>query len=385
MNAPHNAIALIEGAISPQQVMAQVQLIQQVLREVMVKDTHYGTVPGCGDKVVLLKPGAEKLCFTFQLVPTFEIFEREITGAGLPAGHREYRITCRISNRAGILVCEGVGIASTMEKKYRYRGEAAESTGRSLPREYWDLKKSNSKADQARATDMIGGKGFTARKTDEGWFIFQVTGEKSENPDIADTYNTVLKIAKKRAHVDAAITATAASDLFTQDIDEDYDFTPAKTEVEGKPAGKAPEQRDAASPAPKTAATPATATTPGPSSTSVASTPSESSAPAQIQAGVTHIKAEAEALFTKLAPHGEKVARAIWKIAKDWQDRHTLLTAAWEGVDQGLKALGEQKCYALCDHILKQNGWPTDDAQKIRAIAHDLAAIKSGPSVPVEA
>jgi hypothetical protein len=47
----------------------------------------------------------------------------------------------------------------------------------------------------------------------------QQTG-KVENPDIADTYNTVLKMAKKRAHVDAILTATAASDIFTQDIDE---------------------------------------------------------------------------------------------------------------------------------------------------------------------
>jgi len=32
--------------------------------------------------------------------------------------------------------------------------------------------------------------------------------------------NTILKMAKKRAQVDAVITATAASDIFTQDIED---------------------------------------------------------------------------------------------------------------------------------------------------------------------
>jgi hypothetical protein len=52
--------------------------------------------------------------------------------------------------------------------------------------------------------------------------VQRVTGDegRSENPDIADLYNTVLKMAKKRAFVDATITATAASDFFTQDVED---------------------------------------------------------------------------------------------------------------------------------------------------------------------
>lgn len=41
-----------------------------------------------------------------------------------------------------------------------------------------------------------------------------------EHDNPADYYNTVLKMAKKRAHVDAVLTATAASDIFTQDIED---------------------------------------------------------------------------------------------------------------------------------------------------------------------
>jgi hypothetical protein len=47
------------------------------------------------------------------------------------------------------------------------------------------------------------------------------SGRTVENADIADVYNTVLKMAKKRAHIDATLTATGAADMFTQDLIED--------------------------------------------------------------------------------------------------------------------------------------------------------------------
>jgi hypothetical protein len=43
---------------------------------------------------------------------------------------------------------------------------------------------------------------------------------KVANDQLADTYNTVLKMAKKRSHVDAVLTATAAGDIFTQDVED---------------------------------------------------------------------------------------------------------------------------------------------------------------------
>jgi hypothetical protein len=38
--------------------------------------------------------------------------------------------------------------------------------------------------------------------------------------DPADVANTVLKMAKKRAQIDMTLTATAASDIFTQDLED---------------------------------------------------------------------------------------------------------------------------------------------------------------------
>jgi hypothetical protein len=57
-----------------------------------------------------------------------------------------------------------------------------------------------------------------------------------ENPDIADQYNTVQKMADKRAYVASVITSVGASDFVTQDIEDFYDGMPdAVSPVTPKP------------------------------------------------------------------------------------------------------------------------------------------------------
>lgn len=181
-----------EASLSLKQLSDRVNLVHQILEKVMKKGTHYGTVPGCGDKKVLLKPGADVLAMTFRLVPQFSV-----TRTDLPNEHREYDVTCTMHAADGSMLGQGVGSCSTMEKKYRYRKDAK--------------------------------------------------GAKIENEDIADTYNTVLKMAKKRAHVDATLTVTGAADLFTQDLIEDEDDHPARPPV-AMPTPKAPPPAPAAAP-----------------------------------------------------------------------------------------------------------------------------------------
>jgi len=72
--------------------------------------------------------------------------------------------------------------------------------------------------------------------------VSQAAG-RVENTDLADTYNTVLKMAKKRALVDATLTATAASDIFTQDLE---DYTPPEV-AEAVRTGVVPPQPSIAS------------------------------------------------------------------------------------------------------------------------------------------
>ena len=200
------------SALTVQQVLGQVALIQQIMVAAMKDGEHYGKIPGCGSKPTLLKPGAEKLCLTFRLAPTYVVEERL-----LERGHREYRVQCTLSSIiTKAFIGQGVGVCSTMEAKYRYRQNTAEPTDKPVPRAYWDVRGE----DPAKAQELIGGRGFSVKKVDgKGWMIAR-GGEKVEHDNPADHYNTVLKMAKKRALVDAVLTATAASDIFTQDLED---------------------------------------------------------------------------------------------------------------------------------------------------------------------
>lgn len=195
-----NAVAE-RSIMSVAEVAARVNVVQEIMEKVMKENTHYGQIPGCGSKPVLLKPGADILAVTFRLVPKYEVMRNDLEN-----GHREFDVTCSMYNHLGELLGQGVGSASTMEKKYRYRWEG-------------------------RGEDR----------------------EQVENDNIADVYNTVLKMAKKRAHVDATLTVTGAADIFTQDLIEEDDLpqkpSPAmpKRKSEAEPEEAEPEQE-----APKT-------------------------------------------------------------------------------------------------------------------------------------
>ena len=211
-----NALEVYEQRpLSAAQIREQVNLIQEVMKSVMRENEHYGKIPGCGDKPSLLKPGAEKLMFTFRLVadPEVEVFELYHPTV---QGHREYRVKVRISSMNGTYMGGGIGSCSTMENKYRFRGGEKINTERPVPKEYWNLK-NEGKLEDARA--LIGGPGFGTDKFDGQWMICEI-GEKQEHDNPADFYNTCEKMGKKRALVDATLTVTAASDIFTQDIEE---------------------------------------------------------------------------------------------------------------------------------------------------------------------
>jgi len=217
--APQSQIAqsdsLALSSMPVGQLLAQLAAVQECMKFAMVKDKHYGVIPGCGDKPSLYKEGAEKLAFMFRLAPSFTIDERQ-----LERGHREYRVTCTMRQiGTNIFLGEGVGSASSMEGKWRFRTGPQKLTDKPVPREYWDTKRDNPTAAQA-----LIGKGNSAKKGPDGnWYIAEGGGEKVEHDNPADLYNTVLKMAKKRAHIDAILTCTAASDCFSQDLEDILD------------------------------------------------------------------------------------------------------------------------------------------------------------------
>lgn len=188
--------------LSAMDIRRQVNLIQEVMASVMKVGTHYGTVPGCGDKPSLLKPGAEKICMTFRLRDELTVEEfrddQEI----------RYRVLCRLVHiPTGQEVGQGVGTCSTAEVKYNWREAVCQ--------EEWD-----SRLESERRVKYGKGRWDKAKNGYETSKVLQVR----TNP--ADQENTVLKMAKKRALVDAVLTATAASDIFTQDIEDIGEISP---------------------------------------------------------------------------------------------------------------------------------------------------------------
>lgn len=170
------------------EIRERVNLVQEVMRGIMKKDTHYGTIPGT-PKPTLYKPGAEVLCVTFRIAPAYLI---EDLGDQHTA---RFRITCVGKHQVtGTILGAGVGECSSAEEKYKWRGAVCT--------EEFDLT-----PESFRRIKFAKYKGNIEKK-------IQVRTEA------ADLSNTVLKMACKRAMIAMTLNVTAASDIFTQDIED---------------------------------------------------------------------------------------------------------------------------------------------------------------------
>jgi len=162
------------------------------LKSMMRRGIDFGTIPGCGDKPTLFKPGAEKVLKRF-MVHVVDIQVEDLSTADCI----RYRVRCVGQTPDGITRGVGIGECSTDEEKYKWR--------KARNRPEWD----DTPDARRREKHMSGRNG--------DYIVNQVR----TNP--ADAANTVLKMGKKRSMVDLALTATAASDFFTQDVE---DMTP---------------------------------------------------------------------------------------------------------------------------------------------------------------
>jgi len=167
----------------------QVNIIQEVMRDVMKADVHYGVIPGTKERS-LYKAGAEKIMATFRLSADPEIEDLSTSD------QIRYRIKVRLVSPSGVFVGSGVGECSSSEEKYKWRFAVCDE-------------EFNETADERRR-----------QKWKKGWNGKPNTRIKQVRTEPADQANTILKMAKKRALVDAVLTATAASDCFTQDIED---------------------------------------------------------------------------------------------------------------------------------------------------------------------
>src|SRR5690554_380757 len=176
--------------LSAAEMKAQVRRIQEVMKAVMKDGVHYGKIPGAGDKKTLFKPGAEVLCTAFRIAPSYRITDLSTSD------EVRYRVVCIGTHQTtGTVLGEGMGEASTNEEKYKWRNAVCKEEFEDAP------------DDRRRIKWQRGSNGGAYER-------YQVRTEP------ADVANTVLKMACKRAQVAMAINVTAASDIFTQDLED---------------------------------------------------------------------------------------------------------------------------------------------------------------------
>src|SRR3990167_5618052 len=165
----------------------------------LVSGHDYGVIPGT-QKPTLLKPGAEKIIRLLGLSDEYDIQERT---EDWEKGFFRYIIRCKLVHlNTGVLASGGRGECNP--KGGRYRGRNA-----------------------ARACPACGNETIIKGKAEYGggWLCYKAKGGcgqkwpdgaqdiegqqvgKVENEDVFSLVNTVLKMAKKRAMVDAALSA----------------------------------------------------------------------------------------------------------------------------------------------------------------------------------
>lgn len=219
--------------------------VRQIKASLMKADVHYGVIPGTGDKPTLLKPGAEVICSVYGLRPDF--LPEVGYGDGVTRPDIEVTMRCELhlGDMAGPVVAVGYGMANSWERKHRYRrGE------RSCPECGVVGSVIKGKAQFGGGWLCWAKKGGCGAKfeDDAEAIVGQAVGDV-QNPDPHDLANTLIKMAKKRAFLDATLTGTASSDVFTQDLEEMV-HDAVVVEKESPPKGKAKAKGRAAGTAP---------------------------------------------------------------------------------------------------------------------------------------
>lgn len=209
--------------IAPQadasQLVARLSTIRDAMQTAMVEDVDYGKIPGT-DKPTLYKPGAEKLAVLFQLDVQYENEERWNDDHLTVFSHATV-----FHQPTGLRLGAGEGVCSTREKKYGKRKAQRECPECGKPAIIKGKQEYGGGWVCFKKKDGCGAK----FGDDDQRIASQQVGEV-DNPDLPDAWNTVVKMAKKRALVDAVLVTTSASALFTQDAED----TQAPPPVEDK-------------------------------------------------------------------------------------------------------------------------------------------------------
>lgn len=169
-----NSMMLIEG-LSLNRVSGTMKAIadfQKVVKETLQEDLDYGASFKGSKKPSLLKPGAEKILMLLGLSSEYDIMEKI---QDYQEGFFAYTIKCTLL-KGNTPITEGLGHCNSKERKY-----------------------------------------------------------EGDNQDKYMLGNTCLKMAKKRAQVDAALTVGSLSNIFTQDLEDMVQFETEELKTMTKP------------------------------------------------------------------------------------------------------------------------------------------------------
>jgi len=224
-----SAVLSVTPQVEAGELVARIRVIREAMEQAMERDVDYGVIPGTGSKPTLLKPGAEKLGALFQLDVQLEnekMWHED--------GHLTVVSKATVFHQpTGARLGAGEGICTTREGRYAFR-----TAGRVCPRCGSDAI-IKGKAEYGGGWVCFKKKGGCGSKfpDDAPSIVSQETG-KVPNENIADTYNTVDKMASKRARIDAVLAVTGASALFTQDIEDTA--APSETQPVAQPTSEGP-------------------------------------------------------------------------------------------------------------------------------------------------
>ena len=169
-------------------IMQKINTFQAIVQQTLKKDHDYGIIPGV-QKPTLLKPGGEKICMMFGVNPEYEFLAVQ---EDYKSEFFSYNMKCTLY-KSGLPCAQGVGSCNSKEKKYRYINVDKLPTGYMGSSEEF--------------TDKYGRSKY-----------------KIENTDICSIVNTILKMAKKRAFIDAVLQVASLSEVFTQDVEDMKEF-----------------------------------------------------------------------------------------------------------------------------------------------------------------
>lgn len=174
MTQKSNALTVTEQKVA--RIRAEIDLADALVEKVLEEGIDYGLHPGTNSHA-LKDPGANTIMQAFNCYPKAEVLYREVTDVRI-----SYVIDITLISRDdGLAKSTGTGACTTMETKYGYRWVAD-------PEAYgYDREALRKRTIQNKETYRI------------------------PNPEWSELENTILKMARKRGEVDAAMALPGVS------------------------------------------------------------------------------------------------------------------------------------------------------------------------------